>query len=265
MGKTKDKDKEKEKDGPYKFGSKKDPEKWPGQVITVTPHYGVNIEKLSDEDKQRYFDSVRAEVPELLAGYQRFLEAKKTAGINLEPALAEYENYYFRPALKDLNIETPKTIGFYKTELSLVDWESKYPIDNWQRVKSIAETACGGLAAIARARIAVEAGKYQEAIQFIANAGHKAVTLRTQIMERDYFRGKEKVEGLKQGGGATDEQKELARVHIQGHINNGHSAKRAYELTSLTLQFQGIDIKASTLKTWDRKKEIIVNNPKKRR
>lgn len=259
--KEKNEDKEKEKDGPYKFGSKKAPEKWSGHVITVTPHYGVDIEKLSDEDKQSYFDSMRADTPELLANYQRFLEAKTTGGINLEPALAEYENHYFLPALTELNIETPKNIGFYRAELSLVDWKSKFPVDNWARVKSIAETACGGLSAIARTRLAIKEGKFQEAIQYLAAAGHKAVTLRTQIMERDYYRGQEKTGGLNQGREPlSDAQKERARAEIQRHIDNGKTAADAYRLAS-----KDLGIVASTLKTWDRTKQIIVNNPRKRR
>lgn len=246
------------KDGAYKFGSKNDPKKFDGHVVARTKKYGTDISKLSAEQQEEYVNSVKAAVPELLVQYQQAMETIRTKGIDLEPTLSEYEERYFKPVLENLNIPIPSNLGFYRSELALIEWEQNFPHDEWERAKSMAETACGGLSVINHARAAISANNYHQAIVSIAQAGHHAVTLRTQIMERGYRRGEEKTYGLTKGNHKySTEQKEQARKEVQRLIDNGHSKAAAYKRASELL-----DIPKSTIKTWDINKQIIITRKK---
>lgn len=238
----------------YKFGSVKDPKKFDGHVVTRTAHYGTGTSQFSETERADYISSVKSQLPETLEKARQALKQAQAGEINFEPSLIEYEERYFKPVLKELNVPIPSNLGFYGAELTQIEWQDNYPKEDWERCKSMAEIACAGLSAISRARSHISLNNYQRALLAVAQAGHNAVTLRTQIMERDYYRGQEKTAGLEKGRPKfTEDQKEHAQRELQRLINCGHSAASAYRVASKKL-----DIKESTLKAWDRTKEIII-------
>ncbi|PYE35589.1 hypothetical protein DFP83_101478 [Idiomarina fontislapidosi] len=244
-------------DGAYKFGSKKDPKKFDGHVVTYTASYGTDTSKLTVEQQKEYFDSLKAAAPDLLKQYEQTIETKRTQGIDLEPSLTEYEERYFKPVLEDLSVPIPSNLGFYLSELALIEWKQNFPHDEWERAKSMAETACKGLSAINGARAAISANNYQQALVFMAQAGHHAVTLRTQIMERGYRRGEEKTEGLTKGNFKySPEQKEQAQELMQKLVDGGKNYSDAARIASNRL-----DIPADTLTDWRKNRTIIVVKP----